>query len=170
MQASPKGFLDQPYPYHHELVLEIENVTNLGYGIARDDGWVIQVAFTLPGERVRARIFRNHNNYSEADCLEVLSPSPDRVEPKCELFGICGGCQYQTVRYETQLSWKRKQVEESFARIGGIEVPVEPVEPSPKTFGYRSKLTPHYERARACLLYTSPSPRDGLLSRMPSSA
>ena len=149
MQASPKGFLDQPYPYHHELVLEIENVTNLGYGIARDDGWVVQVAFTLPGERVRARIFRNHNNYSEADCLEVLSPSADRVEPKCELFGICGGCQYQTVRYETQLSWKRKQVEESFARIGGIEVPVEPVEPSPKTFGYRSKLTPHYERARA---------------------
>ena len=148
MHASPKGFLDQPYPYHHELVLEIENVTNLGYGIARDDGWVVQVAFVLPGERVRVRIFRNHKNYSEADCLEVLSASADRVDPKCELFGVCGGCQYQAVRYETQLLWKRKQVEESFSRIGGLEIPVEPVEPSPRTFGYRSKLTPHYGRAR----------------------
>ena len=148
MQAPPKGFLDRPYPYHHELVLEIENVTNLGYGIARDEGWVVQVAFALPGERVRARVFRNHKNYSEADCMEVLSSAPERVEPRCELFGTCGGCQYQAVRYETQLAWKRKQVEESLARIGGIDVQVEPVEPSPRTYGYRSKLTPHYGRAR----------------------
>jgi 23S rRNA (uracil1939-C5)-methyltransferase/tRNA (uracil-5-)-methyltransferase len=127
----------------------IENVTNLGYGIARDDGWVIQIPFTLPGERINARIFRNHKNYSDADCIDILTPSADRVEARCELFGVCGGCQYQAVRYETQLEWKRQQVKDSFNRIGGIEIDVEPVEPSPKTFGYRSKLTPHYERARS---------------------
>jgi len=149
MQDSPKGFVSDPYPYHHELELVIESVTNLGYGIARDDGWVIQIPFTLPGERITARIFRNHKNYSDADCIDVLTPSADRVEARCELFGICGGCQYQAVRYETQLEWKRKQVKDSFDRIGGIKIDVEPVEPSPKTFGYRSKLTPHYERARS---------------------
>jgi len=149
MQDSPKGFVSDPYPYLHELELVIESVTNLGYGIARDDGWVIQIPFTLPGERITARIFRNHKNYSDADCIDVLTPSADRVEARCELFGICGGCQYQAVRYETQLEWKRKQVKDSFDRIGGIKIDVEPVEPSPKTFGYRSKLTPHYERARS---------------------
>ena len=149
MPLSPKGFIDQPYPYHHEIDMVIESVTNLGYGIARDNGWVVQIPFTLPGEKIRGRIFRNHKNYSEADCLEVLEPSKDRVEARCELFGVCGGCQYQAVRYETQLEWKRKQVEESFDRIGGIQISIEPVEPSPKTYGYRSKLTPHYERARA---------------------
>ena len=75
MNSPPKGFKDHPYPYHHEIILEIENVTNLGYGIARDDGWVIQIAFVLPGEKVLARIFRNHKNYSEADCIEIIEPS-----------------------------------------------------------------------------------------------
>ena len=59
MNSTPKGFKEQPYPYHHELVLHIENITNLGYGVARDNGWVIQVAYVLPGEKVRARIFKN---------------------------------------------------------------------------------------------------------------
>ena len=149
MKTPPKGFQDQPYPYHHELVLTIENVTNLGHGVARDGEWVVQVAFALPGERIKARVFRNHKNYSEADCLEVLEPSPERVDPKCELFGECGGCQYQSVRYDTQLAWKRWQIRESFAKIGGLAVEIEPVEPSPRKFGYRSKLTPHYERARS---------------------
>jgi tRNA/tmRNA/rRNA uracil-C5-methylase (TrmA/RlmC/RlmD family) len=81
--------------------------------------------------------------------MEILEPSADRVEAECELFGVCGGCQYQVVRYETQLEWKRKQVKDSFDRIGGIDIEVETVEPSPKTYGYRSKLTPHYERARS---------------------
>ena len=49
MQDPPKGFVDHPYPYHHELELVIENVTNLGYGIARHDGWVIQIPFTHVG-------------------------------------------------------------------------------------------------------------------------
>ena len=57
MPLSPKGFIDQPYPYHHEIDMVIESVTNLGYGIARDNGWVVQIPFTLPGEKIRGRIF-----------------------------------------------------------------------------------------------------------------
>ena len=70
------------------------------------------VPFTLPGERVRARVFRNHKNFSEADLVEVLTPSPHRVTPRCPIFGRCGGCQYQHLAYAEQLAWKQRQVAE----------------------------------------------------------
>jgi 23S rRNA (uracil1939-C5)-methyltransferase len=148
MNREPKGFVPTPYPYHHELELEISDITNLGVGIGRDDGWVVQVPYCWPGEKVRVRIFRNHANYSQADLVEVTEPSPDRIEPLCSLYGTCGGCQYQGVRYETQLRWKREQVENSLVRLGGLSVEVKPVLPSPRPFGYRSKLTPHFQGGR----------------------
>ena len=97
MTDIPKGFSPNPYPYHHELNLEIDSLSNLGLGIGRDKGWVIQVPFVLPGEIVRVRIFRNHKNYSSADCIEILEQSASRTNPVCEIFGECGGCQYQHV-------------------------------------------------------------------------
>ena len=144
----PKGFNAHPYPYHHEVDLKIETLTNLGFGIARDDGWVIQVPFVMPGELIRARIYRNHKNYSDADSIEILKSSPDRVDAKCKLFGTCGGCQYQSINYQKQLEWKHNQVVECFEKIGGLELTTMPTFPSPKTYGYRSKLTPHYEKSR----------------------
>lgn len=148
MNRVPKGFIAEPYPYHHELELLISDITNLGVGIGRDKDWVIQVPYCWPGEKVRVRIFRNHSNYSQADLIEVMTPSGDRIDPVCKLHGICGGCQYQGARYETQLQWKRQQVENSLVRLGNISVPVKSVIPSPKAFGYRSKLTPHYQGGR----------------------
>ena len=157
-----KKFNDQPFPYHHELELEISTLTNLGVGLGRvplpggqqsaasdqpdgkPNGWVVMVPFTLPGETVRARVFRNHKNFSEADLLEVLVPSPHRIDPKCPLFGRCGGCQYQHLTYAEQLTWKRQQVEELLKFMAGVEFPVNPVIGSPREFGYRSKLTPHF--------------------------
>ena len=83
-----KSFNSDPFPYHAELELEIASLTNLGVGVGRvphpaDPAarWVVMVPFALPGERVRARVFRNHKNFSEADLLAVLTPSPDRIEP-----------------------------------------------------------------------------------------
>ena len=102
-----------------------------------------------------ARIYRNHKNYSVADCIKVLKPSPHRVSPKCEIFGVCGGCQYQHAAYEQQLLMKRNQVKECFAKISNIDLEVQPVIGSPKTYGYRSKLTPHYDR-----------PKDGVPSKL----
>jgi len=110
--------------------------------------WVVMVPFTLPGERVRVRVFRNHKNYSEADLVEVLRTSPHRVGPRCELFGQCGGCQYQHLDYAEQLAWKRRQVEELLQHMAGIEHPVAPVIGSPRQFGYRSKITPHFKVGR----------------------
>lgn len=160
---------DFPFPYHTEIELEITTLTNRGVGLGRVEiemgdeltppdptseledrksSWVVMVPFSLPGERVRARVFRNQKNYSEADLVEVLSPSPDRVEPRCALFGRCGGCQYQHFDYAAQLEWKRRQVEELLLHLAGVSHPVNPVIGSPREFGYRSKITPHFSLLR----------------------
>jgi 23S rRNA (uracil1939-C5)-methyltransferase/tRNA (uracil-5-)-methyltransferase len=166
-----KKFNDQPFPYHQEIELEITTLTNLGAGLGRvqiagrpsgapadaladagdrdETGWVVMVPFTLPGERVRVRVFRNHKNYSEADLVKVLTPSADRVAPKCPLFGRCGGCQYQHLNYPAQLEWKRRQVAELLQHMAGIEFPVSPVVASPREYAYRSKITPHFAAPRA---------------------
>lgn len=153
----PKKFNPYPFDYHEEIELEISALSNLGVGIARmplDDegeeqkGWVVFVPHTLPGEKVRARIFRNDKNHSQADLVEVLEASPDRLEPHCPLFGKCGGCQYQHLSYEKQLAWKTRQVEELLEHMAGIKTEVSAAIPSPKQWGYRSKITPHFKRPR----------------------
>jgi 23S rRNA (uracil1939-C5)-methyltransferase/tRNA (uracil-5-)-methyltransferase len=149
-----KKFNDLPFAYHQEIELEISTLTNRGVGLGRvqlpgsPSGWVVMAPFTLPGEKVRVRVFRNHKNYSEADPVAILSPSPDRVAPLCPIFGACGGCQYQHLTYAEQLSWKRRQVAELLEHMAGVTFPVEPVVGSPSQFGYRSKITPHFEVSR----------------------
>jgi len=157
--AKKRTFNDKPFRYHQEIELEISTLTNLGVGLGRvtlppseptegepetSGGWVVMVPFTLPGEKIRARIFRNHKNYSEADLLEVIAESKDRVKPVCSLFGSCGGCQYQHLNYSAQLHWKRQQVAELLKYMAGLEFSVEHVIGSPKELGYRSKITPHF--------------------------
>ena len=92
---TPKNFVAEPFQYHEEVELVVDSLTNLGMGLGRVDGWVVMVPFVIPGERVKARIFRNFTNYSDADLLEVIEASTDRMQPKCSLFTVCGGCQYQ---------------------------------------------------------------------------
>lgn len=142
----PKNFVAEPFDYHQEVELIVEGLTNLGMGLGRVDGWVVMVPFVIPGEKVRARIFRNFTNYSDADLVEVLEPSPDRVQPKCSLYTTCGGCQYQHISYERQLGEKTRQVEALLQKLGAIEHPVEPAIGSPEVYHYRSKITPHYNR------------------------
>lgn len=145
MQA-PKKFVAEPFEYHQEVELTIERLTNLGQGVGRVDGWVVMVPFVIPGERVRARIFRNFQNYSDADLMEVLEASPDRVTPECPLFQHCGGCQYQHIDYRRQLEEKTAHVVELMQKLGEIEFPVELAKGSPQIYHYRSKITPHYDR------------------------
>lgn len=181
-----KRFNDTPFFYHQEIELEISTLTNLGIGLGRvqvpqstaaspvaevtpeasdggssrestrDGSWVVMCAFALPGERVRARVFRNHKNYSEADLVAVLRPSPHRVSAPCVVFGRCGGCQYQNLAYDQQLVWKRQQVEELLKYMAGIEFPVAPVVGSPRQYGYRSKITPHFNAPRRRSEETAP--------------
>ncbi len=144
----PKKFHPEPYPYHHELELEIETLSNSGEGIARDNGWVIFVPFSLPGDRVKARVWRNDKNCSSADLVEVLTPSPDRVEARCYLFGSCGGCQYQHLAYDKQLEWKTRQVADLLRLQAGLTLDVNPAIASPRQYNYRSKITPHFDKPK----------------------
>ena len=153
----PKKFTPHPFAYHQEIEVEIASLSNLGVGIARvqidpsdeeSSGWVVFVPHTLPGEKVLARIFRNDKSHSQGDLVKVIEPSPDRLEPTCELFGKCGGCQYQHLSYEKQLAWKTRQVEELLEHMAGVHTEVSPAIPSPKEWGYRSKITPHFKRPR----------------------
>jgi 23S rRNA (uracil1939-C5)-methyltransferase/tRNA (uracil-5-)-methyltransferase len=144
----PKKFVPEPFAYHEEVELEINDLTNLGEGVGRIDDWVVMVPFALPGERVKARIWRNKTNYSDADLVEVLKASPDRVEPPCALFQECGGCQYQHLSYEAQWRWKTAQIVELMRRLAGLEIEVQPCRGSTEAYGYRSKLTPHYQRPK----------------------
>ena len=145
----PRKFNPHPFAYHQELDVRIDNLTNEGAGVARVDGWVIFVPFTLAGELVKCRVFRNHKNYSEADLIEVLEPAPNRVAPKCALFGQCGGCQYQHLAYAEQLQSKQRQVAELLKHMAKIEHPGREVIPSPVEYGYRSKITPHFHRPKS---------------------
>jgi tRNA/tmRNA/rRNA uracil-C5-methylase (TrmA/RlmC/RlmD family) len=144
----PPKFKPHPFNYHQELEVRIESLTNEGVGVARVDGWVVFVPFALPGELVKCRVFRNHKSYSEADLAQVIEASPQRREPVCALFGTCGGCQYQNLEYAGQLLWKQRQVGELLQRMAKIDFPVEPVVASPKQYGYRSKITPHFHRPK----------------------
>ena len=78
----PRKFHPHPFAYHQEIELEITTLTNMGQGLGRIDGWVVMVPYALPGEWIRARVYRNDKNFSEADLVGVLRPSPHRVEPR----------------------------------------------------------------------------------------
>jgi 23S rRNA (uracil1939-C5)-methyltransferase len=99
---------------------EVVGLAHDGRGIARIDGKVVFVAGALPGERVRVRILRRRRNRDEAQLLAVLSRSPERVVPKCEHFGICGGCTLQHLSPPAQLAAKQGQLLEDLARIGRV--------------------------------------------------
>lgn len=148
MDTPPRNFIPTPFSYHQELELTIDSLSNQGAGVGRVDNWVIFVPYTLPGERVRVRVYRNEKNCSQADLIEVLEPSPHRIEPRCKLFGYCGGCQYQHLEYAAQLEWKTTQVADLLRLQAGLEVPVRPAVPSPQTYGYRSKITPHFHKPK----------------------
>ncbi len=148
-------FNDQPFGYHQEIEVEIATLTNLGSGLGRvalpgetEAKWVVMVPFTLPGEKVRARAYRNHKNFSEADLVAVITPSPHREAAPCPLFGRCGGCQYQHLAYPEQLAWKQRQVTELLQHLAGVAFAAAPTIASPRDYGYRSKITPHFNPPR----------------------
>ncbi|MDR1413638.1 MAG: class I SAM-dependent RNA methyltransferase [Puniceicoccales bacterium] len=142
----PKNFIPSPFAYHQEVELEISNVTNLGVGVGRINNWVVMLPYVCVGEIAIARIYRNLQNYSLGDLVRVTRHSPDRVEPECQLFGICGGCQYQHMRYDTQLELKRQHVKEALERLGGINCSVEKCLCGDRKYAYRSKITPHFQK------------------------
>ena len=128
------------------LSLEIQDVAFGGKGVARHDGKVYFVPFTIPGEKVRARVLRQKKNFGEAELVAVERPSPGRVAPPCPYFGECGGCSYQHIAYARQLEFKAAQVEQTLRRVGKLaKVPMRPIIGAPRPYGYRNRLRVHSE-------------------------
>jgi tRNA/tmRNA/rRNA uracil-C5-methylase (TrmA/RlmC/RlmD family) len=124
--------------------LRIEDVAFGGKGVAREQGKAIFVPYTIEGELVSAEIVREKKQFAEAELAEVTESSPARVAPECPYFGRCGGCAYQHITYEHQLSIKWKQVRDTLQRIGKLNhIPMRPIVPSPAQYGYRNRITVH---------------------------
>lgn len=135
-----------------QIDVEIDALDDLGRGVGRSEqlaGFTVRVPFTLPGERVRVRVWRRDDPGHEAhgDVLAVVVPSAERIDPGCPLFGACGGCQFQHASYAAQLDWKTSLVRRHL-QAAGLDLPVAGCAPSPRTYGYRSKITPHHDRMR----------------------
>lgn len=129
--------------------LELTAMAHGGGAIGRHDGRIIFVPYAIPSELIRARITQDRGRFANAEVVEVLQPSPSRVEPRCPHFGpgMCGGCQLQHIDYATQLELKRQVVIDQMTRIGGFaEVIVLPTLPSPDPWRYRSHVTLHATR------------------------
>lgn len=106
-----------------ELVeLEVGSIAHGGHCVARLDGQVVFVRHTLPGERVRARITEESKGFLRADAVEILTPSPARVEPPCRYAGVCGGCDFQHVALTEQRLLKAEVVREQFRRIARVDL------------------------------------------------
>jgi 23S rRNA (uracil1939-C5)-methyltransferase len=133
-----------------EPTLVIEALAAGGDGVGRTpDGRVVFVPFTAPGDRVRVRIERERRRHAHARLLALEAPGPARVAPECPVFGRCGGCAWQHVRYETQLEAKAQILRDALARLGGIAWPEPiPVLASPSPYHYRGRARVVVEAGR----------------------
>jgi len=124
--------------------LKIEDIAFGGKGVGREQGKATFVPYTIEGELVSAEIVREKKQFAEAELVEVKESSPHRVTPECPYFGQCGGCAYQHIGYEHQLAIKWRQVRDILQRIGKLkDIPLRPIIPSPKQYGYRNRITVH---------------------------
>jgi 23S rRNA (uracil1939-C5)-methyltransferase len=116
-----------------------------GSALGRHEGRVIFVPYTIPGEMVRVRLTEEHTRWARADLVEVLRPSPHRVEPPCPYFGPdkCGGCQFQHIDYDGQVRFKQEVVADQLARIGKLEVAVEEAIGAAQPWDYRNNVQFH---------------------------
>lgn len=122
-----------------EIELDVHDLGHDGRGVARVDGKTVFVAGALPGERARVRVYRRHRQYDEAETVEVLHASADRVAPRCPHFGTCGGCTLQHLDPCAQIAAKQRVLAENFERIGKV-TPEEWLAPlTGEPWGYRRR-------------------------------
>src|SRR5919108_4340417 len=125
----------------NDITLEIDSLSYGPHGIGRYEGKVIMIPFSVPGDKVTARITDAKANYAVAEIVELIHPSSRRQTPPCRYFIACGGCPWQHVRYEEQLAAKQKTVEDALRRIGKLDgFELLPIIRSPEQYGYRRRV------------------------------
>ena len=125
------------------IELRLTDMAHGGEALGRYEGKVIFVPYAIPDEEALVEITEDKGSYARARLVEVLSPSPHRVDPPCPHFGPerCGGCQWQHIAYPAQLEFKAAVVRDQLARLGRLpDVPVKPTIPSASPWHYRNHV------------------------------
>lgn len=121
--------------------LEVVDISTEGKAVAKSEGMVVFIEGAVPGDVVDVMVHRKKNSFAEGRVARFISYSPQRVTPQCEHFGTCGGCKWQNLGYDTQLSFKQKYVYDAFTRIGKLEFPdMLPILGNKEPYFYRNKL------------------------------
>ncbi len=121
--------------------LTIDSIAYEGVSVARRDGIVYFVRGGVPGDKIIASVLKKKRRYFEAKIDSIIEPSDDRIDPVCKYFGVCGGCNWQNLKYERQLFWKKQHVIDAFERIGKIEAgEFGNTFESPDMYHYRNKM------------------------------
>ena len=125
-----------------EATVEIRGIAAGGAGVgALPSGKTVFVHRTVPGDQVRVRVSQERKRWARGDLRDVLRPGPGRREAPCPYYARCGGCTLEHLEYEHQLEAKASTVREALRRVGGIDVTVPPVDPSPRELRYRSRVS-----------------------------
>ncbi|MGH7774210.1 MAG: class I SAM-dependent RNA methyltransferase, partial [Candidatus Binatia bacterium] len=124
-----------------ELKLTIDSLAYGPYGVGRNEGQVIMVPITAPGDEVEVQTVEERGNHLLAKLLRLIHPSPLRQSPPCPYFGKCGGCPWQHIQYQAQLAAKEKSVGDALRRIGKLDgFELLPILPSPQEYHYRRRI------------------------------
>ena len=135
------------------LEVEIERLLPGGVGLAHAEGLTLFVSLAAPGDVVRVKVERVQGGVAFASIVEVLKPSPVRIEPPCPYFGRCGGCDFQQLTYEAQLQAKVEIIRDCLHRIGKIETPDISITPSTSEWHYRTRSTWQLDTAAELMGY-----------------
>lgn len=127
----------------------VENFAAEGKSIAKIDGKVLFIENAIPGDKVDVRIYKSKKNFMEGVSIKFHELSSLRLEPFCPHFGVCGGCKWQNVNYQTQTQYKHQQVIDQLTKIGKVDIPeILPILPSKETVFYRNKLEYTFSNSR----------------------
>ena len=122
------------------LTLEIESLSNDGNGVAHSEGQAVFVPGTAPGDTAEIRVVKPMKTYAFGRVEKILTPGPGRIATDCPVAGPCGGCGLRHISYETECAAKTRFVQDAFARLGKLDVPVLPVLGAPALDRYRNKV------------------------------
>ncbi|MDY3338109.1 23S rRNA (uracil(1939)-C(5))-methyltransferase RlmD [Riemerella anatipestifer] len=138
---------------HKNIIIENLKLVSAGAkGVAvgkTTEGKTVLVSGAVPGDTVNARVKKSKKQYYEAEAVEIVEFSQDRVEAQCKHFGVCGGCKWQNLSYEKQLEFKQSEVLNNLKRIGGLtDFEALPILGSPQEYFYRNKMEFSFSNAR----------------------
>ncbi|GGA75497.1 23S rRNA (uracil(1939)-C(5))-methyltransferase RlmD [Ornithinibacillus halotolerans] len=130
-----------PVKKNETITIRFENLTHEGNGVGKIEGYPLFVPYGLPGEEAIVKVVKVNKNFGFGKLLEVKNASPERVEPPCDVFYKCGGCQIQHMSYNLQLSMKQQQVKNVMRKIAHLDhVPVHPTIGMEDPWRYRNKV------------------------------